>query len=55
MYASLICLVLCCTNRILRPIVVLFCSNFFQTFELDRKSISFQLYLSIKGSFSDIL
>ena len=55
LYASLIFLVLCGTNKILRAIVLLFCSNFFQSFECDGKSISFQLYWSIKGLIFDIL
>ena len=54
MYAGLICKILCGTNKILRAIVLLFSSNFFQSFECDVKSISFQLYWSIKGLIFDI-
>ena len=43
LYASLIFLVLCGTNKILRAIVLLFCSNFFQSFECNERSIPFQL------------
>ena len=46
---------LCGTNKILRAIASLFCSNFFQPFECDGKSISFQLYWLIKGLIFDIL
>ena len=46
--------VLCGTNKILRAIVLLFWSNFFQFFECDGKSISFQLYWSIKCLIFDI-
>ena len=42
-------------NKILRAIVLLFCSNFFQSFECDGNSIPFQLYWSIKGLIFDIL
>ena len=55
MYACLICLVLCGTNKILRAIALLFCSNFFQSFESGGKSISFQLYWSVKGLMFGIL
>ena len=54
-HASLIFSVLCGTNKILRAIFLLFCSNLFQSFECDGKSISFQLYWSIKGLTFDIL
>ena len=55
MYVDLICLVLYGTNKILRAIVLLFCSNFFQTFGCDGNSMSFQLYLSINDLIFDIL
>ena len=55
MYASLICLILCGTNKILRAIVLLLWSNFFQSFECDGKYIPLQLCLWIKGSIFDIL
>ena len=57
LYASLIFPVLCCTNKILSywAIVLLFCSNIFKSFECDGKSISLQLYWSIKGLIFDIL
>ena len=54
LYASLIFLVFYGTNKILGAIVLLFCSRFFQPFECDGNSISFQLYWSIKGLFFDI-
>ena len=43
MYAGLICLVLYGTNKILRAIVLLFCSNFFQSLECEGNSMSLQL------------
>ena len=43
MYAGLICLVLYGKNKILRAIVLLFCLKFFQSFEYDGNSMSFQL------------
>ena len=55
LYASLIFSVLYDTNKILRAIVLLFNSKFFQSFCSDGKSISFQLYWSIKGLILDIL
>ena len=58
MYAGLICLVLCGTNKILRTIVLLFFSKFFHfflPFECDVKSFSFQLYWSMKGLICEIL
>ena len=55
MYAGLICLVLCGTYKILGAIVLLFCSNFFQSFEFDGNSIPFQLYRSKKDLRLDIL
>ena len=55
MYASIIFPVLCGTNKILREVVLLFYSNFFQSFECDGKYISFQLYWSMKGLIFDIL
>ena len=54
LYASLIVFVLYGTNNILRAIVLLFCSNFFQFFCSVGISILFQLYWLIKGSFFDI-
>ena len=48
LYASMICLVLYGKNKILRAVVLLFCSNFFQSFEPDGKSISSPSYWSIK-------
>ena len=61
--AILIFSVLCGTNKIIRVIVWLFCSNDFQSGkrinkyfpECDGKSISFQLCWSIQGLFFDIL
>ena len=55
MYANLILSVLCGTNKTLRAIILLFCSKYFHSFECDEISISFQLYLSIKGLIFDIL
>ena len=55
LYASLISLVLYDTNKTLRAIVLLFCSNFFQSFECDGKSITFHCYWLIKGLIFDIL
>ena len=43
LYAYLVNLTFYGTNRILRAIALLFCSKFFQSFESDGKSISFQL------------
>ena len=54
LYARLIVLVLYGTNKILRAIALLFCSNFFQFSWCDGNSISFQLYLLIWGLICDI-
>ena len=54
MYAGLICLVLSGTYDILRAIVLLFRSNFFQSLDCDGNFISFQLKVSIKGLIRDI-
>ena len=43
MYAGLICLVLYGTYKILRAIVLLFCSIFSQSLECDGNFMSFQL------------
>ena len=43
MYACLICLVLYGTNKILRAIVLLFCSNFSQSFDCDGNSIPYHV------------
>ena len=48
MYACLICLVLYGRNKILRAITLLFCSNFFQSFDCNGNSIPFPLYWSKK-------
>ena len=41
---------MCCENKILRAIDLLFDSNFFQSFLRDGKFVSFQLYwIIIKG------
>ena len=56
MYASLISSVLYGTNKILRAIVLLSNSNFFQSFcGCNGRSISFQLYWLIRGLIFDIL
>ena len=55
MYASLIFSVLYGTNKILRAIVLLFNSNFYQSFGCNGNTISFQSYWLIKGLISDIL
>ena len=39
----------------LRAIILLFCSKYFQIFECDANFLSFQLYLSIKGLIFDIV
>ena len=43
------------TYKILRAIVLIFCSNFFHSFIPAEKSMPFQLYWSIKGLIFDIL
>ena len=55
MYANLIFSVFCGTNKMLRAIILLFCSKYFQIFECDANFLSFQLYLSIKGLIFDIV
>ena len=55
MYVRLISLVLYDTYKLLRAIVLLFCSNFFQSFWCNGKSIPFQWYWPIKGLIFDIL
>ena len=68
LHASLIVFVLCGTNKILRGMVLLFCSNFFQSISIlffsnsslssfwcALISMSFQLYWLIKGLIFDIL
>ena len=68
LHESLIVFVLCGTNKILRAMVLLFCSNFFQSISIlffsnsslssfwcALISMSFQLYWLIKGLIFDIL
>ena len=55
MYAILTSSVLYGTNKILRAVVLLFYSNFFQSSECDGKPNYLQLYWSIKGLIFDIL
>ena len=55
LYTILIFFVLCCTNDMLRAIILLFRSNFFQSLGPAGNSIPSQLYFLIQGFNFDIL